>query len=94
MSSRVNNASFHPDYQNQYYEERVFEVPDRYMLRFKDYDNWRDRFNWCKMSDLSIQMREKHQWDSRKEIAFFIGSGSGKHKNHFGFGEPFPNEEE
>ena len=46
-----------------------------------------DVYNWCSVSDLTLILREKFPWEQRKNVAFFRGASTSKHRTIFGFTE-------
>lgn len=53
-----------------------------------------DAMNWCENSEKVIKLNQEKPWETRQNIALFHGSGSGKNRKYFGFGERFYTKEE
>jgi len=46
-----------------------------------------DSYNWCSVSDLTMILRDHHPWEQRKNVAYFRGASTSKHRTIFGFSE-------
>ena len=64
------------------------------MMKYENTGEAYDNFNWCIKSTDIIKLNKEKPWESRKNVALFHGSGSGKNRKHFGFGERFYTREE
>lgn len=55
MPGQMSNMSFNKKYEQDYahseMEERAFQFPDRYMLRYLDDGSQFDGKNWCRLSE-------------------------------------------
>jgi len=57
------------------------------MMTNNNLGNGHDVYNWCSVSDLTIILRKKNPWEKRKNVAFFRGAATSKHRSIFGFTE-------